>query len=369
MQDGQTICLNMIVKNEAPIIRRCLESVRSIVDYWVIVDTGSTDNTMEIIREVLKDVPGELHEHPWVDFAHNRTQALQYALRGPDGGQPCDYTLVMDADHVAGLAPGFVMPRLDADAYLIELRDEGIVYYSKRLVRNNLPWRYVGVLHEHVICADARSEGVLDGLYQIRMHDGARSRDPLTFRRDALVLEKALIDEPDNSRYVFYLAQSYCDAGDPEQALLYYRKRVEMAGWTEEIWISLYQIAKIKHSMRKPWGEVLQDYLVAYQYQADRAESLFHVGMHYQTNREFHLAHLFLDRALQLPFPSGNRLFVEKALYDYLIALECAVSCYWLGRHAEAIAINDRLLSQGSLPPQLVDHVRKNRQFSVDIVG
>src|SRR5262249_60611020 len=79
---GQTICLNMIVKNEAEVIRRCLDSVRAIIDYWVIVDTGSTDNTQQIIREHLKNVPGELHERPWQEFAHNRSEAP--ALRRGD---------------------------------------------------------------------------------------------------------------------------------------------------------------------------------------------------------------------------------------------------------------------------------------------
>ena len=59
-----TICLNMIVKNESKIIKRLFDSVYKIIDYWVIVDTGSTDETKEIIINYFKEknIPGELHE-------------------------------------------------------------------------------------------------------------------------------------------------------------------------------------------------------------------------------------------------------------------------------------------------------------------
>src|SRR5574340_542399 len=88
----KTICLNMIVKNESKVIERCLASVKPIIDTWVIVDTGSTDGTQAIVREFLKDIPGELHERPWVNFGHNRNEALELA-RGK-----ADYLLLIDAD-------------------------------------------------------------------------------------------------------------------------------------------------------------------------------------------------------------------------------------------------------------------------------
>ena len=71
-----TICLNMIVKNEAHVIERCLISVKHLINYWVIVDTGSTDGTQQIIRDFLKEIPGELYEKLWVNFSHNRNEAL-----------------------------------------------------------------------------------------------------------------------------------------------------------------------------------------------------------------------------------------------------------------------------------------------------
>lgn len=114
----QTICLNMIVKNESNVITRCFDSLKDLFDYWVIVDTGSTDGTQDIIKDYLKDIPGELIERPWVDFAHNRSEALVYA-RGK-----ADYIFTIDADEVLSREPNFTLPTLTADSYLLEF-DQG----------------------------------------------------------------------------------------------------------------------------------------------------------------------------------------------------------------------------------------------------
>jgi len=335
---SQTICLNMIVKNEAPVIRRCLDSVLPLVDAWVIVDTGSTDGTQEIVREHLRHLPGELYERPWQDFAHNRSEALALA-RGRG-----DYVLVIDADEVLEIASGFRLPHLTADAYNIRVRYGGCEYLRKQLVKNALEWRYEGVVHEYITCPQSRTERFLDGLATVPRHDGARARDATTYRRDALLLERALLDTPDDRRYVFYLAQSYRDGGDLELALRNYRRRAEMGGWREEVWFSLYQIAQIRERQEAPWGEVMADYLAAWQYAPDRVGPLFRIGMHYQTRREFHTAHLFFARAAAIPRPGPERLFVEQALYDFQLPLEYGVASFYVGDHAEAIATNNRLL-------------------------
>jgi glycosyltransferase involved in cell wall biosynthesis len=358
---GQTVCLNMIVKDEAHVIERCLASVRPIVDTWLIVDTGSTDGTQDAIREVMADLPGELVERPWSDFASNRTEALELA-RGR-----ADYVFVIDADETVELDPGFRLPRLTAGAYIVEVSFDGCTYPRRQLVRDALEWRYTGVLHEYIECDEPHDEAEMPGIRTVPRHEGARAQDPHTYRRDALLLEEALIEDPDNARYVFYLAQSYRDAGDLEAALRQYRRRVEMAGWDEEAWFSLYHIAQLEERMQKPWAEVLESYLAAHEFHPDRAGPLFRIGLHYQRLRQHRLAHLFLARAMEIPLPRGDRLFVERPVYDYLLPVEYAVASFYVGDHEAAVATNNALLRDGRMPPEAASQVVTNRRYSLDV--
>jgi glycosyltransferase involved in cell wall biosynthesis len=357
---GQTICLSMIVRNEAHVIRRCLESVMPFIDAWVIVDTGSNDGTQEIIRTQLSSIPGELFERPWVNFAHNRNEALDLAAGHGD------YILVIDADETLECDAGFSMPPLTADSCNIEVRYGGCSYLRKQLVRASLPWRYAGVLHEYIHCAEARGEAMLAGIRTVPRHDGARARDPQTYRRDALLLENALLDDPNDTRYVFYLAQSYRDAGEHELAIRHYKHRAEMGGWSEEVWFSLYQIAVLRERLGHAWPEVMQDYLTAYQCRPDRAGPLYRVGLHYQSRREYHLAHVYLSAASRIPMPASNRLFVERPVYEYLLPVELAVASHYVGDHEAAIETNNALLRSGVLPPHAVPQVIRNRRAGLD---
>lgn len=112
-----TIALSMIVKNEAPVIARCLASVRPLIDYWLIVDTGSTDGTQDLVREILHDVPGMLYERRWHDFATNRNEALD----GNDEVQPLTVGFEKrrhvrrKARAVRGLAEGMKATAIESD--------------------------------------------------------------------------------------------------------------------------------------------------------------------------------------------------------------------------------------------------------------
>jgi glycosyltransferase involved in cell wall biosynthesis len=356
------VCLNMIVKDEAHVIRRCLDSVRPFVDYWVIVDTGSTDGTQAAIAEHFSAIPGELHERPWRDFGHNRTQALELA-RGK-----ADYLLVMDADNIFCAPQGWRWPDLNADGYHVMHRSAGIEYGQCVLVAGRLPWRFVGVVHEYITTDAPHRIETLPGAWIDRRHEGARSRDPATFRNDAAILERALAAEPGNARYAFYLAQSLRDAGEVEKARDAYRRRAAMQGFDEETWFALYEAARLSERLGAPDAEVQRAYLAAYDYRPRRAEPLVQLARWHRTKREWALARLFARAAQATPRPP-DLLFVDEAAYRFSADDEAAIAAYWTGHRQECFDLCSALLDGDRLPDEHRARVEANRDYCVEDVA
>jgi glycosyltransferase involved in cell wall biosynthesis len=357
---SQSLCLNMIVKNEATVIRRCLDSVRPIIDRWVIVDTGSTDGTQDIIREHLRDLPGELHERTWRDFAYNRSEALTLA-RGMG-----DYTLIIDADDALEIALDTALPALTADSYMIDIEDTATVYRRTQLVRNVLPWRYEGVLHEYITCDEAGPPEHIEGIRMRRNHDGARRRDPETYKRDAEILEAALQTETDPfllARYRFYLAQSYRDCQEWEKALEHYLVRAELGFWQEEVFISLYCAAQAKQQLGHPGQEVIDAYLRATAALPTRVEALHGASRFCRQERRHEEGYRLAKRGLAIPMPTDG-LFVEPWIYQIGLLDELSINAYWSGHFKESLDASLEILAAGKLSGAEIGRVVENARFA-----
>ncbi|MBB5927593.1 glycosyltransferase [Streptomyces echinatus] len=344
----RTVCLNMIVKDEAPVIRRCLESVRPLVDSWVIVDTGSTDGTQDVIRDVYRDLPGELHERPWRGFDGSRTEAIELAR------DRADYLLFVDADDAMAVDPDFRMPELTLDAYRVDVSSGPARYRRRALVSTRLPWRYVGVLHEYLDCAAPYSVGTLEGPTLVILGGGGRGRGKSRREKylgDAEILRRGLTEEPDNARYVFYLAQSLRFADEPEQAIEAYDRRAGMGGWDEEVYCARLFAARLAEGLGRPPAEVMGRYLGAHESRPARAEALGELARWCRLNGErWPLAYLFARQAARLPYPGDDHLFVEPAWYEWQTLDELAVAAFWVGEYEESKACAERLLARGTLP-------------------
>jgi glycosyltransferase involved in cell wall biosynthesis len=356
--NGKTICLNMIVKNEAATIRRCLESVRRFIDAWAIVDTGSTDGTQEIIEQTLGDLPGALFERPWRDFGSNRSEAIELA-RGR-----ADYLLVIDADEVMTVEEGFALPILERDGYEIlhRIKHEGFTFQLLSLFAAHLPWRYDGPVHEVLVCDQAFSAGRVPGACIVGMFDSARNQvDARTkYLGDAAVLEAALARHPDHPRHTYYLAQSYRDAGELEKAIEVYERRAGLGGWDEEVWSAMFEAGSLHMRAQHPVAVVSAALLRAYQARPIRAEPLVLLAVMHRMRCEYALAHLFAAKAAALPRPD-DRLFLNEAHYAWQALDEQAVAASWIGLYGEALQICDHLLAKLDLPDSERPRIADNR--------
>lgn len=232
----------MIVKDEGQVVRRCLESVLSLIDFWVIVDTGSQDDTQSVIRDTLRHVPGKLHERPWVNFGHNFNEALSLA-RGS-----ADWLLRMDADMTAEINPNLRSwlqgnPCPEVDAWNVELEDRGTRWRMPWLIRGNLIWRYEGAVHEWLEL-DGRQARALTGLTITHHGDGASHKDVAgKFERYLELLKEGYARK--DPRSVFYTAETLRALGRYEEAVGVYRERSEMGGFEEEAWFAEYMAATL----------------------------------------------------------------------------------------------------------------------------
>jgi glycosyltransferase involved in cell wall biosynthesis len=324
----QTLCLNMIVKDEAHIIQ---DTLRLLVDrfpitYWVIDDTGSTDGTQDIIREFFssRGISGELYETPWRDFGHNRTEAFNHAY------DKTDYVLVWDADD--SIEGKISLPKpLTADSYTLTFGTPCGVRYVRPLIFNNRKhWKYVGVLHEYSECCEAAGPAVniTGDYYLISGRSGARSKDPLKYVKDAQVLERAILEEPRNERYVFYCANSYKDAGDLDNALKWYVRCIEMGGWAQERFIAALEIGHI-YRKKGDMPNAIFWWMKGYQICPQRAETLYEITKHYRETGNCHQAQIFYDMATSIPYPGDNALFIQRKVYDTLLFYEYSIiACY-----------------------------------------
>jgi SAM-dependent methyltransferase len=353
------ICLNMIVRNESHIIHELIAAVADRIDSWVIVDTGSDDGTQDIIRRLMADrgIPGELHSRPWRDFGHNRTEALSLAQ------DRADYIWVMDADDIVEGTVDFT--GLSADGYSMRFRD-GITYWRRQLFRNGVPWRYQGVLHEVAVCDVPFTEAQLEGDYHIHSRRlGARNLDPQKYARDAAILKAEVDRNPDDARSVFYLAQSYRDAGEFAQARTWYERRASMGGWDEEVYCSLYQAANAMEQFGEPWPAVQDAYLRAWNARPSRAEPLHAIACRHRKEERYPLGHLFARMAAEIPVPVADRLFVHAEVYAWRALDEQAVCASWLGLWAETFELTQRLLARDDIPAEDRTRIAANRDMAL----
>jgi glycosyltransferase involved in cell wall biosynthesis len=314
----------MIVKNESKIITRLLESVARLIDCYCICDTGSTDNTVQVIRDFFDTkyphIWGHIIHEPFRDFGYNRTCALRACE-----AMNVKYILLLDADMILETPSGAnaLLQFLDNEhnAYYIYQGSESYYYHNVRIVRNGCGIKYNGVTHEYIDTPPGtkykhipRATAFINDI-----GDGGCKDDK--FKRDIILLRRGLEADPGNIRYIFYLANSLCDAGEYTTAIETYQKRIEIGGWNEEVWYCHYRIGKCYKKMGDIPNAILW-WMEGFNYLPKRIE----------TTRKYRLAHgiyTMAEERLKDNRGDVDHLFYQKDVYDYKFHYEMTVVGYY----------------------------------------
>lgn len=361
------ICLTMIVKNESAIIERCLDSVLPVIDCLSICDTGSTDNTVELIEAYMHKyhLPGKVHRHEWKNFGHNRTASAQAAAETlKELGFPVErsYLLLIDADMILEVHPQFNKRALVADCYALTQENGDLAYKNDRLLKASLPWRCIGVTHEYWDSPRVQTRWPLDSLSIDDQDDGGCKSDK--FERDLILLTQGLIDEPNNPRYMFYLAQTYLCLGQYENSNDWYQRRVDAGGWEEEVWYSKYMIGQNYESMGK-WDEALKAHFDAFNFHPTRAEPLYNIAKYYREREQFSLAVLFAKMGRSIPYPKRESLFISRSIYSYGFDEELSIAAYYTPLREEGWEAANRLVLNPEAPEEIKDFCYNNMLFYI----
>ena len=329
-QFHKTICLNMIVKNESHIIASTLKNILEHINihYWVISDTGSTDDTVDIIQNFFKErgISGEIFHDDWKDFGYNRTKALEHAYG------KTDYLFIFDADDL--IHGDIQLPSIfDKDLYNVPFEDP-VSYYRPILISNRMKYKYVGVLHEFLRNIDPiKSQDYLLGNYHIQSRQlGDRSKNSNKYMNDALVLEKGFEQENTDMwlkyRYSYYCAQSYHNFGKLDKAIEWYEKTLTLDYSLQYKYCSCIRLGNCYHEL-KQYSNALDSWSKAYTYDVERLEGIVQI-MEYFYNKKHHFMVLSLyNKFKHVTIGNANdKIFLDYSKYHDFHYYASISGCY-----------------------------------------
>lgn len=311
----------LMVKDEEARIHVTLNSITNHIDSLVVYDTGSTDKTLEIIRAFCKKhhITLRLKEGVFTNFAESRNVALDFA----DSFAGIDFLLLMDANdelRKGNVLRDFAREHItdDKPAYYVHQyleassdSDEHVSFYNIRFIRRGSGLRYSGYTHETIYGCPLSKKIPEVQLYQDREQDMAKSR--LRYQRDVELLTQQCNENPDDSRTLYYLGQSYHCLGNSGKAIRYYKKRIEIVGgFEEERFVASWMIGVISDN----WDEKIIHLMKAYE-MAHRAEPVYELAKMYSEKKEWAIASHFAELACEIQYPSDALFYVEDKVYHY----------------------------------------------------
>lgn len=361
MKRIQNVCLCVIAKNEAQNLPRLMESVRDLVTEAVVLDTGSSDDTVAVARQLGMYV----QEEPWTDFGTARSRSLQL---GRNIGWP-DWFLVLDCDETLEFQGPREWPEVEDNVVAVMLRgrhlDDDVSWVRHHLLRADLPWRYEGVIHEYATHDGESPEDVvlLCDEPLVRCHDdGVRTRSAKDkaekFARDAEVLRVEALRDPTNKRTWYYLGQALKDAGDIPAALQAFAARDAFADGSEEHYMACFQAGVLLAEACNPEAEHWM--YKAFRMRPSRAEPLVGLAGLWRQRGRVGEAYIAAQRAVWMPRPEAELFYMSDHFWNWGREDELAVCAFKVGKVNEGIEMTQALLARDDVPEEHKERMRRN---------
>jgi TPR repeat protein len=342
------IHLCIMVKNGGHQFEDMLTQNMHLIDKWTILDTGSSDDTIDIINRVLTGKKkGELFQESFINFRDSRNRLLELA------GQDCKYTLMLDDTYIIkGDLRAFlneIRGDQTADSFTLYIKSDDVEYGSNRILKTDRGLKYKFKIHEviqsennmNVVIPFNRAH-IFDGRFDY-MEERTMGRKEL----DLKLLYEEVEDDPDNPRTYYYLAQTYSLLTDYDKAFYYFIERMNhpVQGFIQEKIDAIFEGARLANfQLNKPWSGCEELYLKAFNLDNSRPDALYFIGIHYYLENNFSKAFGYFKKAFEIGYPIHCQYSLKPTLsYHFLPKFLCKI-CYELNEYELGLKASELFL-------------------------
>ena len=346
------IHLCIMVKNGGDLFEKMLLENLHLIDRWTILDTGSTDNTIEIINRVLENKKGQLFQEPFINFRDSRNRCLDLAEK------VCKFNLMLDDTYIVkeNLRIFLEVVRGDqlADSFSMIIKSHDTEYYSNRITKSAGELRYIYKIHE-VINNEDNTNVVIPVNKSFIFDERADYMEKRTMERkqyDLKLLFEEIEENPDDPRNYYYVAQTYNCINDHEKAAEYFLKRAfhKNVGFLQEKVDALFEAARCYNfKLNKSWNETEPLYQLCYEWEPERPEALYFIGVNYYLQHNDEKAYYYFKKAFEIGFPLNKQYCLKPTLSYHFLPKFLAELCikkpnYKLGLECTTLFLqkNDR---------------------------
>lgn len=313
--------LVMIVKNSGDVLRKCLQMNKNLIDCWTILDTGSTDNTKEIINDELKDIEGTLYTEKFTDFSQARNRVLELSSKS------CKYTMMLDDSYVIHGQQELknILLKSKYKCFSIKIGNyRNCVlhndYFSNRIFLSNADYKYIYRVHEYLNVSSKDVKIIEDDtifindveVYEHKVRSSARLKTDIHF----LLLD--LQEKPNDPHVIYYLAKTYYNLENFDTSLEFFTK-LQTEKEDEYRFSGFYESACLRLLLSNDLSEFCKEMMTINTLFPKRIEPLYKLAIIYRDRTEYKISNEIIEKINKTKKPYLHFTILEHDLYDYFI--------------------------------------------------